>query len=385
MAYAIDPNLVAYWAFDETSGTTAHDSAGTHDGTVSGAQWTSDGKFGNALNFNGSAYVNIGDLGLNGDWTVCFWAKSNNNSDIIYYPIGLGSPDKGIFMGGTHIQVRQHAGLYDGNFLLKTETSVQTGVWYHLAVVKNGPTYSIYVNGVCEKTGGLSDIDLTNFKIGARPDRFAYFKGIIDDVGVWNHAMALGNIEDPESGTINYARINGVSGPGYGVAWNPRPANEQTGAPNNITLMWRPGECATEVDEHRVYFGTNFNGVNQDTVPCVHLTEPNYSPGILDSNTTYYWRVDEVMDSNIYRGPVWRFTVRPNSASEPYPLNNAKQVSESVKLSWIPGSYVADMNGHDVYFGTDFDKVKEGYSTLVSDMSGDGQVNLLDLSLFSQQ
>ena len=99
MAYAIDPNLVAYWAFDETSGTTAHDSAGTHDGTVSGAQWTSDGKFGNALNFNGSAYVNIGDLGLNGDWTVCFWAKSNNNSGIIYYPIGLGSPDKGIFMG----------------------------------------------------------------------------------------------------------------------------------------------------------------------------------------------------------------------------------------------------------------------------------------------
>ena len=269
--------------------------------------------------------------------------------------------------------------------MLKTETSVQTGVWYHIAVVKNGPTYSIYVNGVCEKTGGLSDIDLTNFKIGARPDQFAYFKGTIDDVGVWNHAAALGDIEDPESGTINYARINGVSGPGYGVAWNPRPANEQIGAPNNVTLMWRPGECATEVDEHQVYFGTNFNGVNQGTVSCVHLTEPNYSPGILDSNTTYYWRVDEVIDSNIYRGPVWRFTVRPNPASEPYPLNNAQQVSESVKLSWIPGYYVADTNGHDVYFGTDFYSVKAEYSALVSNMSGDEQVNFTDLWVLCEQ
>ena len=48
-------DLVAWWRFDENSGTPAADSSGNgNDGTlVGGAQWT-DGQLGGALEFNGS-------------------------------------------------------------------------------------------------------------------------------------------------------------------------------------------------------------------------------------------------------------------------------------------------------------------------------------------
>jgi len=42
-------SLIAYWKFDEKTGTTASDSSGnSNDGLISGATWTA-GKIGNAL------------------------------------------------------------------------------------------------------------------------------------------------------------------------------------------------------------------------------------------------------------------------------------------------------------------------------------------------
>ncbi|GAJ18242.1 unnamed protein product, partial [marine sediment metagenome] len=90
-------------------------------------------------------------------------------------------------------------------------------------------------------------------------------------------------------GAINYVRINGVSGPAYGTAWNPRPVNEQTGVAKDVVLIWRPGDCAGDVNEHHVYFSADFDEVNQSTVPYETVNEPCYAPCILDLNTTYYW------------------------------------------------------------------------------------------------
>lgn len=35
-----DSNLISHWKFDEGEGDIAYDSAGTNDGTIYGAQWT---------------------------------------------------------------------------------------------------------------------------------------------------------------------------------------------------------------------------------------------------------------------------------------------------------------------------------------------------------
>ncbi|MCH7918053.1 MAG: metallophosphoesterase family protein [Planctomycetes bacterium] len=104
------------------------------------------------------------------------------------------------------------------------------------------------------------------------------------------------------------------------------PANGRTNvSPRGVVLGWIPGEYASK---HDVYFGTNFDDVNEATGTVdpggVYLAhqESNFYPisGALDLEQTYYWRVDEVNappDSTVYPGEVWSFTTEPVG----YPLD----------------------------------------------------------------
>ena len=88
------------------------------------------------------------------------------------------------------------------------------------------------------------------------------------------------------------------------VASGPTPGSGVIGVSSSSpTLKWTAGRRAAS---HDVYFGTgpvldagDFKG-NQ--------TSETYSPGALEFNTTYYWRVDEVNTYGITEGPTWVFT-----------------------------------------------------------------------------
>ena len=76
-AKAADPDLAAYWKFDEGSGTTAFDSSGNgNDGLFNGdPQWVA-GKYGGALEFDGDDYLNCGNgdsLQIQDEITMSFW------------------------------------------------------------------------------------------------------------------------------------------------------------------------------------------------------------------------------------------------------------------------------------------------------------------------
>ena len=60
------PALVAAYSFNEATGTTVADASGNgNTGTLASTTWTTSGKYGNALTFNGtSATVNINDSAL---------------------------------------------------------------------------------------------------------------------------------------------------------------------------------------------------------------------------------------------------------------------------------------------------------------------------------
>ncbi|SVE35501.1 uncharacterized protein METZ01_LOCUS488355, partial [marine metagenome] len=80
-------NLVAYWPMDDGDGVIAKDALGRFDGSlVGGATWVS-GRFGQALNFNGTdGYVSTQAtgqlLGIDGKEarTISFWVKADNNN-----------------------------------------------------------------------------------------------------------------------------------------------------------------------------------------------------------------------------------------------------------------------------------------------------------------
>jgi hypothetical protein len=95
----------------------------------------------------------------------------------------------------------------------------------------------------------------------------------------------------------------------------PGPPNGATDVFVSSTLSWRAARGAVT---HDVYFGpdkaavTNATpespGIYRGRYACATTT---YDPGLLECGTTYYWRIDEVNDSDPrgpWKGSVWSFT-----------------------------------------------------------------------------
>ena len=120
----------------------------------------------------------------------------------------------------------------------------------------------------------------------------------------------------------------------------PQPAmDEEDLIPDDVDLSWIAGENAAATNGHDVYIGTDFTAVytattsNQQSVYMGRQTATTYSP-TLAYNKDYYWRVDEVNGSNIWKGKVWHFKtaelVRITS-DNPMPVINT-QVDLAAKL-----------------------------------------------------
>ncbi|NIO56571.1 MAG: hypothetical protein GTN72_10515, partial [Candidatus Latescibacteria bacterium] len=93
---------------------------------------------------------------------------------------------------------------------------------------------------------------------------------------------------------------------------------------------------------------------------------PGYAyPDGLVPGATYYWRVDEVNDSepnSPWKGDIWSFTIPPKTAYNPDPIDGAESVDLNVTLSWTAG---LGAKFHYVVFGEDFYEVnnaEEGLS-----------------------
>jgi len=111
-----------------------------------------------------------------------------------------------------------------------------------------------------------------------------------------------------------------------GVTYNPYPANRATYVWTDAALSWSSGALA---DTHDIYFGTDFNDVNDanDSWPVASgPNDPNvykgnqagntFDPCYLEPNTVYYWRIDEVNGPNTWTGNVWSFTTGPGIAEK---------------------------------------------------------------------
>ncbi len=110
----------------------------------------------------------------------------------------------------------------------------------------------------------------------------------------------------------------------------PSPDNHAKNQLQDIILSWHPGKDAVA---HNVYFGISdnpeFAGTNSDTM---------FDPGTLDVQTIYYWRVDEITDTDTIRGTVWKFSTLvnepPAQSFNPVPTHNSYIEDHFYKLSW---------------------------------------------------
>jgi hypothetical protein len=199
------PGLVAAYDFNAGSGTTVSDVSGNgNTGTIVNATWTTSGKYGGALSFNGAnAQVVINDaasLHLTSAVTLEAWVNPSTAptgwQDVIYKAVDNyyleGSSTNGNKPGTGVLLTSSVEPLAYGSAQLAAST------WTHLAMTYDGPTVKIYVNGTLISSTAQSGTITTStnpLQIGGDTTYGQYFNGIIDEVRVYNIALTQTQIQ----------------------------------------------------------------------------------------------------------------------------------------------------------------------------------------------
>ncbi len=250
--------LVAAYGFDAGSGTAAADQSGNgNNGSLSGATWAGAdrGKFGNALSFTGSSsFVTIPDsssldltTGMTleawvrpttlASWnTVIFKERPGDYAYALYANTGTSRPSANMNNGGDRD--------------IRGTAQVATGAWTHLAATYDGSVLVLYVNGTQAATLLTSGSIVTStsaLKIGGNAIWGEYFAGLIDEVRVYNRALAATEIQadmnrpitdpdtTPPSTPTNFVRTGGTF--------------------TSISTSWTASTDNVAVTEYRVYRG----------------------------------------------------------------------------------------------------------------------------------
>ena len=152
--------------------------------------------------------INIPDLTLGSDFTVESWVKLAPGIDYRDGLFGDGSNAHLYFVSGK-------ARLYAFGVRVTANTAITADTWAHIALTRSGTKLTMYVNGVEDGTGSWNgSYSIKSLGKGYR----GYFKGMMDEVRIWNVARTGAEIGasydttvDPDAaGLIGYWNFNGV-------------------------------------------------------------------------------------------------------------------------------------------------------------------------------
>ena len=185
-------NLVVHWKLDDESGTTAADSSGADpavNGTATGGTVVNQvGKYGKAFKFDGVDDKVTHTLAANtthAKYTVSIWAKPETVVQANY---------TGIFNSG-NTGADFQLDIFDGEWRYAGDTagsrilgSVTTD-WTHIGITCDGTNTRMYLNGVLKHTIAKKDNVFQHYRLGANRAVSAHFKGLIDEVRIYNDAL----------------------------------------------------------------------------------------------------------------------------------------------------------------------------------------------------
>jgi len=281
-----------------------------------------------------------------GDWTHVAWAYDHpgNRSELFIDGVSVALGEASFTVAHTSSNViGRHPTATTASFLgviddvrIYSRALTEAEILGAMAGAEGFP----YALGPKPKDGTMLEATWAN--LSWRAGDFAlshdvYMGDNFDDVNTGAESTFIGNQADtnlivgftgfaiPEGlvpGTTYYWRIDEVNdadpnSPWKGNVWSfsipPKTAYDLTPADGakfidpNVELNWTAGFGAML---HYVYFGDNFDDVN-NAVVGVPQSDATYSPGTLDLDKAYYWRVDEFDGADTYKGDVWSFKTLP--------------------------------------------------------------------------
>ncbi|HEV3029600.1 MAG TPA: LamG-like jellyroll fold domain-containing protein, partial [Planctomycetota bacterium] len=151
----LDPDLVAWWTFEEGGGDQVLDVTGRgHDAKVVGPVKWVDGKIGGGMRFSSPGpqlrVEDAPDLRIAGDLTLALWMKKEGEAGDWSCLLGKGEGPARNYCLWVEARTRmvmfqEHNEIW---FQVKSKLGVTDGVWTHVAATVEGSKATLYVNGL---------------------------------------------------------------------------------------------------------------------------------------------------------------------------------------------------------------------------------------------
>ena len=190
----VGSGLVAAYSFSQGSGGTALDSSGNgNHGTIGGATWTSQGRYGNALSFDGmSSRVTASNVALGAAFTIMAWVQNPTNA--AYETVVTVGTDRDLYLRNGVIT------FWDGSVERPFGSAISRKGWHHVAIVSDGSTLRVYLDGAATGTpqGVSLGAVIGTLQAGAWTMGSAnhdFFGGRIDEVRVYSRALAQTEVQ----------------------------------------------------------------------------------------------------------------------------------------------------------------------------------------------
>jgi hypothetical protein len=344
--------LVAAYSFNEGTGTTVADSSGNgNTGKVNGATWSTQGKYGNAMEFNGiNSLVEINgsaSLNVSTGMTLEAWIYPTANQSgwrtivqrqVDSYFLNASSNAGALYPAG--------GGTFNGttNYVAGTASN-PLNTWTHVAFTYDGTTLRLYVNGVQVSTKPASGPIETNsnaLRIGGNVPYGEYFTGRIDEVRVYNRALTPAEIQTDVNAPIEASKSDTTS------PTAPAALTATAAGMSQINLSWPASTDNTGVTSYRVERcqGTSCTNFAQVATPATNsLTDAGLLAG-----TTYKYRVratDAAGNVSSY-SPAATATTQSDTTAPTVPSGFKATAANSnqINLSWTASTDNVGVTGY---------------------------------------
>lgn len=201
---------VAWWGFDEAAGDTAVDRAGGHGGVLENQPLRINGLVHGGLHFTGHNWVTVPDsadwtLG-SADFTIELWASFDTaDSGSVGEPghifigcdEGPSTRNKWFFAwGGGVLNFHVNGPGVGAQFFPLVPFSPVVGAWYHLAIVRSGTTFTIYINGVAAGSSENAVVipDPNAPLTLGQAEQIGFVHGSLDEVSLYHRALSSSDI-----------------------------------------------------------------------------------------------------------------------------------------------------------------------------------------------